>query len=755
MIHYRVSVRSLAEFTAKRGDLDHRFTPTPTPEEGMLGQQIIRQRRQANYESEIRLEASYPGMTVTGRADGYDPRLNRLEEVKTHRIALHLIRENQQALHWAQAKLYGWMLCKERQLDTLTIAVCYYNLMSGEEVSEPEVFTSKQLQSYFNQQCEAFLSWAEAETAHRARRNISLQAMLFPHARYRTGQRELAEAVYRSARDRISLLAQATTGIGKTLATVFPQLKAMGEHDNDRLFFLTAKTPGRQLALDALDQLRKNSFNLQLRVLELVARDKACLHQEKACHGDSCPLAQGFYDRLPAARLAAAEKRWLTHESIQQIAQTHHLCPYYLGMEMAKWSDVIVGDYNYYFDLSAILYALTVLNEWRVTILVDEAHNLVDRARGMYTVSLDLDGLREAKEVAPKRLGTAFRRVEEAWHRAYRDQANPYQLYESLPEELTQSLQRLTNQLTDYLSERPVGNDAALMRLYFDAMVFLRLAESLGDHSVIDVALSDCESLMSNITVTLRNILPAPFLEKRFSSAVSTTLFSATLQPSRYFQDMLGLPQGTQWLDVPSPFSPEQLEVRIASHLSTRYVDRAANLIPICEVMAEQFQARPGNYLAFFSSFAFLEATREQLLKAHPDIPVLAQQARMSEAARHEFLSRFTASSRQIGFCVLGGAFGEGVDLPGDRLIGAFITTLGMPAISDVNEVLQQRMEARFGQGFEYAYLYPGLQKVVQACGRVIRSETDQGVIVLMDDRYAASRVVSLLPSWWNFRVSR
>ncbi len=750
MIAYRISVNALVAFTARAGDLDLRFTPAPSALEGIAGHMIIRQRRRANYESEVRLSGSYPGLDVTGRADGYDPDKHLLEEVKTHRSDLSRIPGNQRAVHLAQAKLYGWMLCQARGLDQINIAVVYFNVMTGEESAEPESFSAAQLQRFFNQHCERFLVWAEQETRHRERRNRALDALQFPHAGYRTGQYELAAAVFRAARHEQVLLAQATTGIGKTLGTLFPQLKAMGALDTDRIFFLTAKTPGRQLALDALDTLRKSCFDLRLRVLEHVARDKACVYPDRACHGDSCPLAAGFYDRLPAARADAADTRWLSHETLRAVAEKHAVCPYYLSQEMAKWSDVFVGDCNYYFDMSALMYAYTVMHEWRVTLLVDEAHNLVDRARGMYTSSLSSQALRDAGQAAPRALRAVFERCRDIWHRSYRDQTVSYRIHDGIPEDLLKALQRLVSQITDHLSERPAASDPALMGFYFEAMLFIRLAEALGDHSLFDVTVDDPSDPLTGTTLTIRNILPAPFLENRFRTAVSTTLFSATLSPVAYFKDMLGLPVDARFLDVAAPFSAAQLKVLIDTRLSTRYDDRPLSIGPICQRIAEQFRQRPGNYLVFFSSYAYLEQVHEAFRQTHPGITTCAQSSGMPEAARAAFLNAFTEHSAQVGFCVLGGAFGEGIDLPGKRLVGAFITTLGLPARSPVNEEIMRRMQVRFGRGYDYAYFYPGLQKVIQAAGRVIRTEADTGIVMLLDDRYARAEALAMMPAWWR-----
>lgn len=744
---YSVAVRALCEFTAKEGDLDLRFTPAPTAAEGMAGHATVVNRRGAGYVSELPLMGQYPGLLVSGRADGYDPAQNLLEEIKTHRGEVARIPDNHRVLHWAQVKVYGWLLCESLEMSEIELAVVYFNVVSQKETVFREHYTAEQLRVFFEEQCARFIAFAKQETAHRSARDLSLERLQFPYPSFRQGQRQLAEAVYRAARDGDYLLAQATTGIGKTLATLFPQLKAFPGQDLNRLFFLTAKTPGRRLALDALASLRAQEVNMPLRVLEHVARDKACEHPEKACHGDSCPLAKGFYDRLPAARSAALEHRWLDQQAVRKIALEHQICPYYLSQELCRWSDVVVGDYNYYFDLSALLHGLTVLNGWKVTLLVDEAHNLIDRARGMYSAELDQAEFNALRKVAPTKLKGVLERVGRHWNQLHRDQEVPYQIYPAIADLFIVALQKAVSAITDHLTEQPDGNQATLLSFYLDALVFCRLAESFGAHSLFDISRHDSHNLS---TLCIRNIVPAPFLAERFANAHSCTLFSATLSPGHYHADLLGLPEETRWLEVQSPFHAEQLQVRALTNLSTRYPHREASLAPITRLMAEQYQTQPGNYLAFFSSYAYLEQALQHFHAEHPHIPLWAQSRSMNEAERQAFLDRFTEHSQGIGFAVLGGAFGEGVDLPGKRLIGAFIATLGLPQVNPINEEVKARMQQMFGNGYDYAYLYPGLQKVVQAAGRVIRTTEDRGTVYLLDDRFTRTEVRQLLPSWWQ-----
>src|SRR5450830_1584495 len=413
----------------------------------------------------------------------------------------------------------------------------------------------------------------------------------------------------------------------------------------------------------------------------------------------------------------------------------------------ARWSDVIVGDYNYYYDGGAMLFALATANQWKVSVLVDEAHNLVSRARAMYSASLSRSSLRAARSVAPPSLKPALERIGRAWSALDKTAPAAYQVMPELPDKLLAHLQTASSEITEHLAEQTELLDPALQRFYFDALHLARLAESFGSHSLFDLAREPGET---GSTVCIRNIVPAPFLKPRFGFAHASALFSATLSPWHYYSDALGMPQDTAFVDVESPFSREQLQVRVVDAISTRFAHRAASKRPIADLIARQFAEQPGNYLAFFSSFDYLEQVAGEFAARHPDVPLWRQERRMDEAGRAAFLSRFAVDGAGVGFAVLGGAFGEGIDLPGKRLVGAFIATLGLPQMNPINEQLRQRMQTTFGAGYDYTYLYPGLQKVVQAAGRVIRTVDDRGVVYLIDDRFAAPEVQALLPRWWG-----
>jgi Rad3-related DNA helicase len=780
---YTVSVRELCEFTAKRGDLDRRFTPSATALEGIQGQGTVAQRRGADYETELALEGRCGPLRVRGRADGYDPRRRCLEEIKTLRGHPDDIPENRRQLHWAQLQTYGALFCRARGVAEVALALVYFDVDSQSEVVLRQVCGAAELDQAFEQRCAAFLGWARQEAVHRQARDAALAQLAFPPGAFRAGQRGLAEAVYRTAANGRCLLAQAPTGIGKTVGTLFPLLRAMPGQGIDKLAYLTCKGTGRLTALEALERLRAGTAGTAgaagpaLRVVAMVAKDAACEHPDKACHGDACPLARGFYDRLPAARAEAVAEGWLDAPAQRRIALRHGVCPYYLGQELVRWADVLVGDVHHLFDANGSLWGLMQALDWQLAVLVDEAHNLIERARQMYSAELRLSQVRTAARSAP----AAVRAALDALHQAGEtlvsdtllsgtlaggspgpDEPQAYAVLTAVPDPFTQALQTAAAALSEHFHRQPLAV-GALLEFHFELQRFLRLVEALSDHSLFDLQtgvgarargggaqLAAEAADAPDAVFGVRNVAPACFLRQRFKALHSVSLFSATLAPPDHAIRLLGLPDNTAWVDVPPAFPPEHLRVRVAADLSTRYADRPGSLRPLVDLIARQFEAHPGNYLAFFSSFEYLEQAAALLASRRPDVAQWRQGRGMGAAARQAFLARFTPQGQGIGFAVLGGVFAEGVDLPGSLLIGAFIATLGLPPVSALQDQMQARLEQLFGAGHGDADLVPAMQKVVQAAGRVLRTPDDRGWLWLLDDRYGRDEVVRLLPAWWG-----
>jgi Rad3-related DNA helicase len=642
--------------------------------------------------------------------------------------------------------VYGWLLCEAESLAAIEVALVYFDIDSARETVLREHRTREELAAHTQALCAQHLHWARQEQAHRRARDAALAQLRFPFDGYRAGQRELTEAVFRAQRAGRHLLAQAPTGIGKTAATLFGALRAMPLAGSEQLLVLTPKGTTRTVALDGLRRLQTQP----LRVLERLAREKACEHPDKACHGDSCPLARGFYDRLGAARSAAVQRSHLDREALRETALAHGICPYYLAQEMERWADVVVGDVNHWFDLNAQAWAMAQAEGWRVQLLLDEAHNLAERARAMY--SAELDPLRFAawRAQAPRALAASMNSVHRAWGELARDWAGTTTLADELPDGFVNTLRRHVSALADFMAQHPEAG-VPLQAWLFEVLHFLRLAERFGAHSVFERSAGvPARRGRPRPRLALRCLLPAALLQPRWAGAHAATLFSATLAPMAHTQRLLGLDERTAHIDLPSPFSPAQLSVRIAHGLSTRWADRVRTLPRLVDELVAHVRATPGNHLAFFSSFEYLEQALNAFRIALPELPVWAQSRAMDEAARAAFLARFVPGGQGVGFAVLGGVFAEGIDLPGDRLVGVSVATLGLPPPEPLTEALRARLQGSGHDGWADAYLYPGLQKVVQAAGRLIRTPDDQGSLLLLDARFARAEVRALLPAWWR-----
>lgn len=748
-----VSVKTLAEFAAKSGSLDRRFTPSPTAQEGIAGHQEVVLRRPPHYQKEMSLTIQYEGLLIRGRADGYDSEAHCLEEIKTFYGDFEKLPDNHRQLHWAQARLYGWMYCRQHQRNGITLALIYFDLHDQREYRVEEHFTLPELVAYGEDLAEVYWQWQQQINARQQQLSQWIDELAFPYGSFRSAQRQMAESVYKAAATGRVLLAEAPTGTGKTLASIFPAIKAFNKTPVDKIFYLTAKTTGKQLALENLQLIASDGIDTPLRVLELTAQEKICLEPDKRCTGDSCPFARNFYDKLQQARQAAYTTPLLTRQTLTQLAHTHEICPYYLGMEMSRWVDILVADFNYYFDTSALLHGLTRELNWHPYLLVDECHNLVERARQMYSAELDRSVLLAAKRLAPKPIKTSLERVNRLWLATIKTldfSETALTLLNASPEKLNLALTGFTNDYIDFLQRHPDHpvQHTAVQEFFFAALNYLEKLELVDEDYCIDMQRPQPKQEV----LTLRNLIPARPLAARLAQAHSACFFSATLRPAYFYQQMLGLPDDTVYLQVPSPFASQQLQVKVARHISTRYRDRSTAIGPLCDIIEQQVTAATGNYLAFFSSYEFLQQVERELQQrlSSANVTVITQSRRMSEQDREAFIERFTHEQNLLGLAVLGGAFSEGVDLPGDALKGAFIATLGLPQINPVTEHLRQRLQQVFQQGYHFAYLYPGIQKVVQAAGRVIRTQEDTGYLWLLDDRFAQHEVRQLLPEWWE-----
>lgn len=747
---HTVSVKALVEFAARSGSLDRKFTPAPTGLQGIEGHNRVTRTRPENYQKELALSIHTNSMLIRGRADGYCVNTHCIEEIKTFYGDFNQIPENHRQLHWAQVKFYGWMLGRQKNVEKVNLALIYFHLKDEKEYRLEECWTVAALENDCLSLVLKYENWKNGIDQRIAVLTPWLNQLAFPFE-FHTSQRSMAEAVYKSAMSHRVLLAEAPTGTGKTLAALFPALKTMARNKIDKVFYLTTKTTAKQLALEAIQLIATDAT--PLRTLELTAREKSCLEPEKACTGDSCPYANNFYEKLEPARYAAAAIPVLNKNTLEQLAHDFQICPFYLGMEMCRWVDVIVGDVNYYFDGNALLLGLTQDMEWQPYLLVDECHNLIERGRMMYSAAINRKLLLSAKKDAPPSLKKSLTRVNKQWLSLIKTLDEKPDLLTTLaefPAAFAEELADFISQYQEFLQHNPDHpcQHGDIKEFFFSALSIQgRLAE-INEDFCIDMQHLDTKAE----ELTIRNLVPARLLAKRLAFAKGACFFSATLHPMHFYHAMLGLPDDSVHLSVASPFDPTQLTIHITRDLSTRYRDRTASITAISQLVFNQLQRIPGNAIIFFPSYTYLQEVESHLrhqLQEYP-VKIIAQTRKMNETERAEFIASFSRDNNILGLAVLGGAFSEGIDLPGDALTGVFVATLGLPQINKVNEYLRDYLQQKFQQGYNFTYLYPGLQKVIQAAGRVIRRKEDTGYLFLLDDRYGQPEIAQLLPDWWQ-----
>ncbi len=757
----------------RSGDLVMEFSGVNRAMEGMRAHQKIQHSRPPEYDAEVfvrfPVEAEKFTVEVAGRMDGlyqYEPPGHPVvDEIKTTARRLDDLEERQPPMHWGQAKVYAYIYAKQNQLDTIGVQLTYYQLETGKIREFKEDFSLEQLEEFFQDLLDRYLRWAETLDNHYRERDESIRALTFPFETYRPGQRRMALDVYHTVKNQGQLIVEAPTGIGKTMAAVFPAVKAMGDGLLEKFFYLTAKTTGRAVAQKALDDLRGGG--LKFKSLTLTAKDKICFCPESACNGEECEYARGYYDRINEAVEAIFQRDALTREVMEEEARKYNVCPFECSLEMSLWADAIICDYNYAFDPRVHLrrFFSEEISENKYVFLVDEANNLVDRSREMFSAELFkrpiLDLRRRLKTGLPgiyKLLGQINTQLV-ALKKECEEFGEPM-ARETYPEELTPPLRKFVQAVERWLGKNqdsPFREE--LLDAYFQVSWFLKVAEIFGSNYAVCMEIFDRKrDRDKDFRIKLFCMDPSVLLNEAFDRCCAAVFFSATLSPILYFRQVLGCEESAGELILPSPFPRENLCLTVADRISTLYKYRERTKMMVARHIDVLVKQRPGNYMVFFPSYRYMEQVRGIFAAMNPLTPnleILVQERGMSELAREEFLERFVegncgAGVTLVGFAVMGGIFGEGIDLVGDRLNGAVIVGVGLPGISLERELIKGYYDNLQGTGFEFAYVFPGLNRVFQAAGRVIRTPEDRGAVLLIGQRFTSYRYRPLLPVHWH-----
>lgn len=757
---HSISVRSLVEFFLQEGDLTPgSFQKRDRALAGTQGHRRVQRSRPDSYQSEVeitfRIPDEEPPIEIRGRIDGLDTTQEPflIEEIKTTTLDLNLVQDDHNSLHWAQAKCYAYIFAHQEGLSEVRIHLTYYHLDSETEKTFKRDFTVIELEIFFNALVKTYLTWLHKVQERRFMRDQTIRELEFPYDDYRPGQRDMAVAVYRAIRDHGRLYAQAPTGVGKTIATLFPAIKALGEGLAERIFYLTAKTPGRLVAEVTLDDMRQ--AGLHFKSVTLTAKEKICFTPPVHCDPDECVFARNYFGKVNDALAEIDRYDAFPRPVVEKIARIYEICPFEFSLDLALWMDCVICDYNYAFDPRVYLRRFFDFNTDPNIFLIDEAHNLPDRARSMYSAELDKKSVLSLRRVLKGHLPglvkklSAINNILLEKRKACQAEEKLALVEHELPEELLKAVGEFAQQAEDWLAlNKPAEFRQELLDFYFACNNYLRTAEYFDTFYVSYLERQG----QSDLKARLFCLDPAPMLVTPLERSQATIFFSATLLPMDYFKNLL-----TGAADHPhhifhSPFPPENVRLLIHNRISTKYKQRADSYTPIASAIETICNAQAGNYLVFFPSYAYMDAVLELVKERIPEEQLLIQNRGMTETERKAFLDQFSTDTSEmlIGFAVMGGIFGEGIDLVGERLIGAIVVGVGLPQIGLERDLIKRYFDEQNGNGFAYAYQYPGFNRVLQATGRVIRTEIDRGIIVLIDERFAQPRYRRLYPAHWQ-----
>jgi len=770
----KLSVGKMVEYLLRCGSIDSGHNSQSSMQDGIKAHKKIQKMTEkqcvsqgGSYQKEVSLSLllsknEYELMLI-GRADGIIEQDGGIliDEIKSTTRPFETV-DGRNTLHWAQAKCYAYMYAStlSEAPKSIEVQLTYYQIDTQEIKRYKEEYLFSELKEFVYALADKYNDILLYERDHRQKRKESLLSLSFPFKNYRDGQYKLAASVYKSVVDKKHLFVCAPTGIGKTISTVFPSLKAMGEGHIDKLFYLTSKTITRQAAQEAFRLLQNSSESFWFKYITLTAKDKICFCDERVCTPEACKYANGHFDRVNDAIWDVLKNNdTLTREIIEAYAEKHTVCPYELSLDLSLWADALICDYNYAFD--PVVYLRRFFGddteEQKYTFLIDEAHNLPDRARDMYSASLSKSQVYSVLKLISNKKTKLYKALKELNSYFVALKKTYTQSGMAAESEKPEQAAKLTAEICKYCEEWLKENEGhaahnSLLELYFDCLFFIKIFEEYDKRYI-----TFYEKSSNDISLMLFCIDPSFLLSRCYKKACSVIFFSATLVPLSFYRDILGGSETSRALMLESPFKKENLTLIIENKISTKYRFRDESVSTITKKIYEQISIKKGNYIVYFPSFAYMKQVYEDFSFKHSDVNILAQRTSMTEKEREEFLQAFDIEGKDtlVGFCVMGGIFSEGIDLKGDRLSGAVIVGVGLPKISARQDVIKDYFNEKNGRGYEYSYMYPGMNKVLQAAGRVIRSESDKGTVLLIDSRFTTKEYLDLFPKHWaDYKIS-
>lgn len=751
----RLSVHQLVDFLLRAGDIDTRVYNKASMLEGTRIHAFYQKKQGKHYISEYPLKETFEVddflVTLEGRADGIIVLPTRviIDEIKSTVIDLDEFAASQTAWHLGQAECYALMYAHEKDLEEIDVRLTYISQVTDTQMVKEFHYRVEELEEKIHHLILEYLDFYRILYEKKMKRNQTAKELAFPFDHFRSGQRNLAKYAYAIATKGGYLFVEAPTGIGKTISTLYPFVHAFKEEKNEKIFYLTAKNSGKESALHATLLLKEKGFSGS--VILITAKDKVCFQEGAACNPDECPFARSYYQKIQQILKESLLKYEVFDENrIIDIASKYEICPFELSLDLSLYTDIIVCDYNYAFD--PLVYMKRYFDEDTSTFvaLIDEAHNLVERGRSMYSVSVSYEMYKNCKKslahLEHKKMKTALKRMQKTFKKWNDDYEVGTQILSDMEETDLRAFDTFLKAGQDVLKNHSSFVDDAFLEFYFAINAFLKLYELYDESFALYIAKKDHLSL----SLELLCLDPSLQLKRRLHYFRAAVIFSATLSPSDYYISQLGGQEQDAFLALPSPFPKENLLLMVRPNLSTKLRNRYQTLDELVETIQVFIKNKIGNYFVFFPSYEYLLAVIERL--DDEDFDVVVQKKDMKEKEKIEFLNQFSSHPKRstVGFVVLGGAFSEGIDLMGDRLIGAIVIGVGLPTISFERDLIKKYYDEKSGDGYLNSYVNPGMNRVMQAVGRVIRSENDRGMILLIDDRYLQKTYRDLFKNEWS-----